>query len=92
LAFLLSVFQKFSNHHIFKIAWNGEREFNYRIFIDSNLIAYPGYRTASSGVRFESMAYYMAQSTQSERYNYLVWKVTNKFQLFDPMVLLSIKG
>jgi len=49
-------------------------------------------RIGPSGARFESMAYYTAQSTQSERYNYLVWRVTNIFQLFDPMVLLSIKG
>ena len=40
---------------------------------------------------FESMAYYTAQSTQSERYNYVVWRVSNMFQLFDPMILLSIK-
>ena len=48
-------------------------------------------RIGPSGARFESMAYFTAQSTQSERYNYIVWRVTNLFQLFDPMVLLSIK-
>ncbi len=48
-------------------------------------------RVGPSGARFESMAYYSAQSTQSERYNYVVWRVSNLFQLFDPMVLLSIK-
>jgi murein DD-endopeptidase MepM/ murein hydrolase activator NlpD len=47
-------------------------------------------RIGPSGARFESMAYYTAQSTQSERYNYVVWRVSNMFQLFDPMVLLSI--
>ena len=49
-------------------------------------------RVGPSGARFNSMAYYTAQSTQSERYNYIVWRVSNLFQLFDPMVLLSIKG
>ncbi len=49
-------------------------------------------RIGPSGARIESMAYYTAQSTQSERYNYVVWRVSNMFQLFDPMVLLSIKG
>jgi len=48
-------------------------------------------RIGPSDARFESMAYYTAQSTQSERYNYVVWRVINLFQLFDPMVLLSIK-
>ena len=48
-------------------------------------------RIGPSGARFESMAYYTAQSTQSERYNYVVWRVSNMFQVFDPMVLLSIK-
>jgi len=49
-------------------------------------------RVGPSGARFNSMAYYTAQSTQSERYNYIVWRVSNMFQLFDPMILLSIKG
>ena len=48
-------------------------------------------RIGPSGARFESMAYYTAQSTQSERYNYIVWRISNMFQLFNPMVLLSIK-
>jgi hypothetical protein len=48
-------------------------------------------RIGPSGARFESMAYYTPQSTQSERYNYVVWRVSNMFQVFDPMVLLSIK-
>ncbi len=48
-------------------------------------------RNGPSGARFESMAYYTAQSTQSERYNYVTWRISNLFQLFDPMVLLFIK-
>ena len=46
-------------------------------------------RIGPSGARFESMAYYTLQSTEAERYNYCVWRVSNQFQLFDPMVLLS---
>lgn len=49
-------------------------------------------RIGPSGARFESMAYYTPQSTQSERYNYVAWRVSNMFQLLDPMVFLSIKG
>jgi len=46
-------------------------------------------RVGPSGARFDSMAYYTLNSTQSERYNYCVWRVSNLFQLFDPMLLLS---
>ena len=46
-------------------------------------------RIGPSGASFDSMAYYTVQSTVSERYNYCVWRVSNLFQLFDPMNLLS---
>lgn len=46
-------------------------------------------RIGPSGARFDSMAYYTLNSTESERYNYCVWRVSNTFQLFDPMLLLS---
>lgn len=46
-------------------------------------------RIGPSGARFDSMAYYTLDSTQSERYNYCVWRVSNQFQLFDPMLLLT---
>ena len=46
-------------------------------------------RIGPSGARFESMAYYTLQSTEAERYNYCVWRVSNLFQLFDPMILLT---
>ena len=49
-------------------------------------------RIGPSGARFDSMAYYTAQSTDSERYNYCVWRVSNLFQLFDPMKLLSVQA
>lgn len=48
-------------------------------------------RIGPSGARFDSMAYYTAASSQAERYNYCVWRVSNLFQLFDPMELLSIQ-
>jgi murein DD-endopeptidase MepM/ murein hydrolase activator NlpD len=46
-------------------------------------------RVGPSGARFESMAYYTLQSSEAERYNYCVWRVSNLFQLFEPMILLS---
>jgi len=46
-------------------------------------------RIGPSGARFESMAYYIPDSTASERYNYIVWRLTNLFQVFDPMLLLN---
>jgi len=49
-------------------------------------------RIGPSGARFESMAYYIAQSTPTERYNYVVWRLSNLFQVFDPMKLLSANG
>ena len=49
-------------------------------------------RVGPSGARFESMAYYTVQSTAAERYNYVVWRVTNLFQLIDPKLLLSIEN
>ena len=49
-------------------------------------------RIGPSGARFESMAYYIPQSTASERYNYVVWRLSNLFQVFDPMLLLDING
>jgi len=46
-------------------------------------------RLGPSGASFNSMAYYTVHSTVLERYNYCVWRVSNLFQLFDPMILLS---
>jgi len=47
-------------------------------------------RIGPSGARFESMAYYITQSTDSERYNYVVWRQSNLFQVFDPLLLLNL--
>jgi murein DD-endopeptidase MepM/ murein hydrolase activator NlpD len=49
-------------------------------------------RIGPSGARFESMAYYIPDSTESERYNYIVWRITNLFQVFDPMLLLNFES
>ncbi len=49
-------------------------------------------RIGPSGARFESMAYYISNSTAAERYNYIVWRVSNLFQVFDPMQLLNLDG
>ncbi len=49
-------------------------------------------RVGPSGARFESMAYYTVQSTEAERYNYCVWRVSDWFELIDPMVLLSVQN
>ncbi len=49
-------------------------------------------RVGPSGARFESMAYYTVQSTEAERYNYCIWRVSNLFELFDPMILLSVQN
>ena len=46
-------------------------------------------RIGPSGANFESMAYYTTQATEMQRYNYCVWRVSNLFQVFDPMVLLN---
>jgi len=47
-------------------------------------------RIGPSGARFESMAYYIPDSSASERYNYIVWRISNLFQVFDPMLLLNL--
>lgn len=49
-------------------------------------------RVGPSGARFESMAYYTVQSTEAERYNYCIWRVSNRFELLDPMILLSVQN
>lgn len=46
-------------------------------------------RIGPSGARFESMAYYIADATQTERINYCIWRVTNQFQVFDPLLFID---
>jgi murein DD-endopeptidase MepM/ murein hydrolase activator NlpD len=48
-------------------------------------------RIGPSGAVFEGMAHYDASSTELERHNYCVWRVSNLFQLTDPMNLFKLK-
>lgn len=48
-------------------------------------------RIGPSGATFESMAHYDTSATELERHNYCVWRVSNLFQLTDPMNLLRLK-
>jgi murein DD-endopeptidase MepM/ murein hydrolase activator NlpD len=46
-------------------------------------------RWGPSGQTFESMAYYHVNTTEQERANYVSWRMSGTFRLFDPMILLS---
>lgn len=46
-------------------------------------------RWGPAGQTFESMAYYEARTTEEERVNYVTWRMSGTFRLFDPMILLS---
>lgn len=46
-------------------------------------------RWGPAGQSFASMAYYHVETTEEERANYVVWRMSGTFRLFDPMVLLS---
>jgi murein DD-endopeptidase MepM/ murein hydrolase activator NlpD len=46
-------------------------------------------RWGPAGQTFESMAYYEASTTEEERANYVTWRMSGTFRLFDPMILLS---
>jgi murein DD-endopeptidase MepM/ murein hydrolase activator NlpD len=45
-----------------------------------------------SGARFNSMGHYSAGMTAEEIANYCIWRVSNLFQLFNPMKLLSLSS
>ena len=47
-------------------------------------------RVGPSGIRFESMAHYTGSASLPEMANYCLWRVSEAFQLLDPMRLLSI--
>lgn len=47
-------------------------------------------RSGPSGTRFASMAHYDNSTSEQERLNYCIWRVSGRFQSFDP--LLVIKG
>jgi murein DD-endopeptidase MepM/ murein hydrolase activator NlpD len=46
-------------------------------------------RVGPAGMRFESMAHYTGSATPVEMANYCLWRVSEAFQLLDPLQLLS---
>ncbi len=46
-------------------------------------------RWGPAGQTFDSMAYYHVETTEAERANYVLWRMSGTFRLFDPMILLS---
>lgn len=46
-------------------------------------------RLGPAGVSFSQMGYYLAHSTETEKENYLRWRISGDFRHFDPMTLLS---
>jgi murein DD-endopeptidase MepM/ murein hydrolase activator NlpD len=44
-------------------------------------------RVGPSNMRFESMAHYTGSASPEEMANYCLWRVSNAFQLLDPMEL-----
>ncbi len=49
-------------------------------------------RWGPPGQVFNSMAYYQADTSAEERANYISWRMSGTFRLFDPMILLSQPG
>jgi murein DD-endopeptidase MepM/ murein hydrolase activator NlpD len=48
-------------------------------------------RVGPSGARFSSMAYYVADASAEEFANYCTWRISQIFQLLDPLKLLERK-
>jgi len=46
-------------------------------------------RIGPSDATFVSMGHYDVNTTDQERHNYCMWRVSGEFQLFDPMVLYT---
>jgi murein DD-endopeptidase MepM/ murein hydrolase activator NlpD len=46
-------------------------------------------RVGPAGIRFESMAHYTSSASPDEMANYCLWRVSETFQLLDPMRLLT---
>jgi murein DD-endopeptidase MepM/ murein hydrolase activator NlpD len=49
-------------------------------------------RIGPRGAIFSAMAHYDIQATDEERHNYCVWRVSNLFEMFDPMKLLNLNN
>lgn len=47
-------------------------------------------RIGPAGAVFQDMDHYIASSSEIARYNYCIWRVSNLFQLTDPMRLLNL--
>lgn len=47
-------------------------------------------RWGPAGQTFDSLAYYQVETTEEERANYVVWRMSGTYRLFDPMILLSL--
>ena len=48
-------------------------------------------RIGPSGAIFEGLAHYDASTSDMERHNYCVWRVSNLFQMIDPMRLFNLR-
>ena len=46
-------------------------------------------RVGPSGARFDSMAHYTGSASLQEMHNYCLWRVSETFQLMDPMLLFT---
>jgi murein DD-endopeptidase MepM/ murein hydrolase activator NlpD len=49
-------------------------------------------RIGPSGARFESLAHYDSSATVEEMSNYCIWRVSNLFQVVDPLRLLTLEN
>jgi murein DD-endopeptidase MepM/ murein hydrolase activator NlpD len=49
-------------------------------------------RVGPSGVLFSSMSHYRGDTTEEERRNYCVWRVSGIFPLINPLILLTLPG
>lgn len=47
-------------------------------------------RIGPAGAIFSDMDHYIASASELARYNYCVWRVSNLFQLIDPMKLINL--
>lgn len=46
-------------------------------------------RVGPSNATFSSMGHYVDATSDQERHNYCMWRVSGEFQMFDPMILLA---
>lgn len=49
-------------------------------------------RIGPSNATFDSMGHYDVSTTDQERHNYCVWRISGVFQMFDPMTLLNVSN